>query len=37
MIRQTAAFPRREVFAEVGMLDPDRHYVLDCDLWIPLA
>ncbi|MCL6508239.1 MAG: glycosyltransferase [Bryobacteraceae bacterium] len=36
-ICQPAAFLWREVFADVGMLDPDLHYGLDYDLWIRVA
>lgn len=36
-ICQPAAFMRREVFAASGMLDPDRHFALDYDLWIRIA
>lgn len=36
-ICQPASFLRREVFAEVGMLDPELHYGLDYDLWIRMA
>jgi len=36
-ICQPACFLRREVFAEVGMLDPHLHYALDYDLWIRIA
>ena len=36
-ICQPAAFLRREVFAEVGMLDSDLHYALDYDFWIRIA
>jgi hypothetical protein len=37
IICQPAAFLRRDVFAEVGMLDPGLHYALDYDLWIRVA
>jgi glycosyltransferase involved in cell wall biosynthesis len=36
-ICQPAAFLRREVFAEVGMLDPELHFALDFDLWIRIS
>ncbi len=36
-ICQPAAFVRREVFAEIGMLDVEQHYALDYDLWIRIA
>jgi glycosyltransferase involved in cell wall biosynthesis len=36
-ICQPAAFMRREVFASSGMLDPERHFALDYDLWIRIA
>ena len=36
-ICQPAAFMRREVFAEAGMLDVNLHYAMDYDLWIRMA
>jgi len=36
-ICQPAAFLRREVFAEVGMLDANLRYAMDYDLWIRVA
>jgi glycosyltransferase involved in cell wall biosynthesis len=36
-ICQPAAFVRREVFAEVGMLNANLHYAPDYDLWIRIA
>jgi glycosyltransferase involved in cell wall biosynthesis len=36
-ICQPAAFIRRKVFAEIGMLDVEQHYALDYDLWIRIA
>jgi glycosyltransferase involved in cell wall biosynthesis len=32
-IQQTSVFIRREVIADVGMLDEDMHLVMDLDLW----
>jgi glycosyltransferase involved in cell wall biosynthesis len=37
IVCQPAAFLRRQVFAEAGMLDPDLHWALDYDLWIRIA
>lgn len=36
-ICQPAAFLRREVFAEAGMMNPDLQYALDYELWIRIA
>lgn len=36
-ISQPAAFLRSEVFAEVGMLDPELRYTFDYELWMRIA